>query len=243
MTGENQMNTVPGERVAIVGSRDFLNPDLVTGFVRALAPSTIVVSGSARGVDRWAEEAAAEYGLETWIFPADWKTYGRRAGPLRNAKIVAESDRVVAFWDGRSRGTLNTILTARDRGMPIEIFGSGGEEILLLSALVVAEETGVFDAWWTMHSGCASTGWAHIDLIHYLSVRGIYWYEVGEAADEFYGGPVTQAGWYIYPYCEPMCCRPEGPFATREEALRHTRQEYFERKYPIASCRGEDDEH
>ena len=32
------------------------------------------------------------------------------------------------------------------------------------------------------------------------------------------GGPITETGWYADPYCHPMCCRPEGPFATYDLA-------------------------
>lgn len=243
MTGENQFHISPGERVAIVGSRAFPNPELVTGFVRALPPGTIVVSGGARGVDRWAEEAAAGRGLETRIFEADWEGLGRRAGPIRNAKIVAESDFLIAFWDGRSRGTLNAVLNGRDRGIPVEILGPSGEEIPLLSALVVAEETGVLDPWYRAHTKSGPTAGTCVDLLSYLWDPGVYWYDVGDGENEICGGPITEAGWYIHPYCHPMCCRPEGPFATREEAHSRTRQEYFDLKYPVAWRRGEQNEH
>ena len=243
MLGENQIYIAPDERVAIVGSREFPDRELVTGFVRALPPGTIVVSGGARGVDQWAEDVAAAWGLETRIFRADWKALGRRAGSIRNAKIVAESDSLIAFWDGRSRGTLNTILTARDRGIPVEILGPAGEEVPVLSALVVAEEAGVLDPWYRAHAKEAPTAGAGSRVLPYLWDPPIYCYDVGEAGDELCGGPVTEAGWYVHPYCDPMCGRPEGPFATREEALvGRTRQEYFERKYPVARRRGDADE-
>lgn len=147
MGSESQIYIAPEERVAIVGSRAFPNRDLVTRFVRALPPGTIVVSGGARGVDQWAEDTAVECGLETRIFHADWTSLGRRAGPIRNAKIVAESDILIAFWDGRSRGTLNTILTAREAGLPTKIFDGDGAEVPIAHACVVAEEVGATAAW------------------------------------------------------------------------------------------------
>jgi hypothetical protein len=56
------------------------------------------------------------------VYQANWDRLGRKAGPLRNAHIVANADRVVAFWDGKSRGTLNTVVQADRAGLPIEVF-------------------------------------------------------------------------------------------------------------------------
>ena len=53
------------ERVAVVGSRGYPDRAAVAAYVQALAEGTVVVSGGARGVDRWAADAAAECGLET----------------------------------------------------------------------------------------------------------------------------------------------------------------------------------
>jgi len=107
---------VPEMSVAIVGSRDFPNLGLVRTIVRALPAGTRVISGGARGVDSVAEVTARERGLEIRIFPADWARYGRSAGPLRNAHIVRHADQILAFWTGKSRGTLDTLRQARDAG-------------------------------------------------------------------------------------------------------------------------------
>lgn len=136
-----------GKRIAIVGSRNFQNAELVTSFVRSLPLETTIVSGGARGADQWAEQAAKLFGLQTQVFHADWDNLGRRAGPIRNARIVAEADRLVAFWNGRSRGTLNTILSARAAGLPVEIFDETGAKVEIASALAVAEENGVAASW------------------------------------------------------------------------------------------------
>lgn len=108
--------------VAIVGSRGY--PDLaqVRAFVRALPVGTTIVSGGARGVDQEAVLAAAARGLKTIVFPANWEKYGKKAGFLRNAEIVALVDEIVAFWDSRSRGTADTIDRANKAGKPVRIF-------------------------------------------------------------------------------------------------------------------------
>ena len=68
-----------------------------------------------------AETAATAHGLTVIIHHPDWETHGRKAGPLRNSKIVEDSDKVVAFWDGHSRGTQDTINKARRAGKLLAI--------------------------------------------------------------------------------------------------------------------------
>lgn len=130
--------------IAIVGSRSYSRPDLVQACVASLPGGSVVVSGGARGVDSVAEAAAKAAGLETVVFHADWESLGRRAGPIRNEQIIQRADRVMAFWDGRSRGTLNALVLAERAGLPIEIFGPQGEAMPLAAALEVAQELGVY---------------------------------------------------------------------------------------------------
>jgi predicted Rossmann fold nucleotide-binding protein DprA/Smf involved in DNA uptake len=108
-------------RIAIVGSREYAKLDAVRKFVAELPADTVIVSGGARGVDSAAEQAARARGLEVKIFPALWGQYGKRAGFLRNRQIVEASDKVVAFWDGLSAGTLSTIQLATDAKKPVEV--------------------------------------------------------------------------------------------------------------------------
>ena len=108
-------------KVAVVGSRDFPDMDVVRTFVSGLEEGTTVVSGGARGVDTVAERAARARGLHVEVHLPDWWTYPRAAGVVRNQKIVDSVDRVVAFWDGHSRGTADTIKRAKVRGIPVEV--------------------------------------------------------------------------------------------------------------------------
>ncbi|MGE3333798.1 MAG: hypothetical protein AB7I36_09155 [Rhodospirillaceae bacterium] len=45
----------------------------------------------------------------------------------------------------------------------------------------------------------------------------IHFLKAGEGGD-FRGGPVPSDGYYIYPFCDPRCCPPWGPFKTEAEA-------------------------
>ena len=81
----------------------------------------IIVSGHASGADALGEHYAQERGYETEIYPADWKTNGRAAGPIRNAQMATVADALIAFWDGKSRGTKNMIDTATKRGLQVAV--------------------------------------------------------------------------------------------------------------------------
>lgn len=86
-------------------------------YVCSLPDGTIVVSGGARGIDGVAAKTAVVRGLpEPVIFPADWKTHGKAAGFMRNTRIAEECDELVAFWDGKSRGTMDTVRKASKLG-------------------------------------------------------------------------------------------------------------------------------
>ena len=62
------------------------------------------------------ERYAAENGFTVEIFMAEWDKYGRAAGPIRNEKMVDIANLVIAFWDGKSRGTKSLIKYAERAG-------------------------------------------------------------------------------------------------------------------------------
>lgn len=98
--------------IAIIGSRRYEDLQQVRDYVASLPVDTVVVSGRGGNVDLTAEDAAKARGLATKIFPADWDTYGKSAGPRRNMDIIANCEMVVAFHDGASKGTLDTMQKA-----------------------------------------------------------------------------------------------------------------------------------
>lgn len=55
-------------------------------------------------------------------FLPDYEKYGRSAPLRRNISIIEYSDLVLAFWDGRSRGTKFLIDNCKKMGIPIRIF-------------------------------------------------------------------------------------------------------------------------
>lgn len=116
--------------VAIVGSRGGLPWARVRLEIRELVARpevTGVVSGGAGGVDSIARAEAIAAGKPLTEFLADWKTYGKRAGFVRNPDIVAAVAEVHAWWNGTSRGTAHTIELARKAGKPVHVHRYDGE--------------------------------------------------------------------------------------------------------------------
>lgn len=115
-------------RVIVAGSRSIQNESLVFQKLDTLlaeklrAGETVqIISGTARGIDQIGEAYAAARGLSCRRFPADWDTYGKRAGYLRNCQMAENADALVAFWDGTSPGTKHMIEAAKDRGLAVRV--------------------------------------------------------------------------------------------------------------------------
>jgi len=109
-------------RVLVCGGRNYVDrAELYAEFDRLHAEYafTMVIAGGTGGVDALALEWARERGIATQAFRAEWGTFGRigKAGPLRNARILAESrpDIVVAFSGGRE--TANMVKQAKAAGV------------------------------------------------------------------------------------------------------------------------------
>ena len=118
-------------RVLIAGSRDFNDFELLDKAVKhylkqySLHRQDIeVVSGGARGADKLGEQFANKYSIKLTIFPADWNTYGKSAGYIRNEqmiKYIGDTGIVFAFWDGQSHGTAHTIKLANKYNIKVHI--------------------------------------------------------------------------------------------------------------------------
>ncbi len=109
--------------VAIVGSRDFTDYTLLKAtLAKVKSPITGIVSGGARGADALGGRYAREHEIPLTEFPAQWKradgSTDRGAGMRRNTDIVNAAEALVAFWDGESRGTADSLNKAIERGIP-----------------------------------------------------------------------------------------------------------------------------
>lgn len=111
-------------RVGIVGGRDFTDYEMAKNYIHnTLNVNNIklIVSGGARGADYIGALFAERHNIPTSIFKPDWDTHGKKAGFLRNSTIVENCDVLVAFWDGQSKGTKDSITKAKKANKKVYI--------------------------------------------------------------------------------------------------------------------------
>lgn len=112
-------------RVIVAGCRDLIDPRWYALVREAIERSrfdvTTLISGGATGVDTHAENWARRRGIMVERHPARWKELGRKAGPVRNAEMVAVADALIAVWDGGSRGTRDVIEKAGKAGLTVYV--------------------------------------------------------------------------------------------------------------------------
>lgn len=110
-------------RVIIAGSRDFNDYQTLTeicDFMLSRKSNFEVVSGAARGADALGEQYAKERNMKIHKYPADW-SQGKGAGYLRNETMAKNADGLIAFWDGKSKGTKHMIDLAKKYNLKIKI--------------------------------------------------------------------------------------------------------------------------
>lgn len=77
--------------------------------------------------DWWNRKMGKDGCISKRVFPADWKNYPKYAGPKRNTEMVEyveykrDGGDVIAFWNGKSRGTADTITKAQEAGLKVQI--------------------------------------------------------------------------------------------------------------------------
>lgn len=112
-------------RIVVAGCRNFTDYEKVKKRLEieleVLGSRLVIVSGGAAGADSLGERFAKEHNLEIERFPADWKKYGKAAGPIRNEQMAQVADMVIAFWDGKSKGTENMLRMANKYGVKMDV--------------------------------------------------------------------------------------------------------------------------
>ena len=124
-------------KLGITGSRSIMEFDFIPYFMmqdkdfRAFCRRhglgrrkiTRVITGGARGIDTLAYQAAEASGIRNLQFLPDRTKYrGKtvlKAFQARNQQIVESCDVLLAVWDGKSRGTKNTLSYAVKIGKPV----------------------------------------------------------------------------------------------------------------------------
>lgn len=106
-------------KVAIIGSRN-----LTVNNLQKYLPNdtTEIVSGGAKGIDSCAKSYALANGIKLTEFLPEYNKYGRGAPLKRNLQIIQYADLVIAFWDGKSRGTEYVIKNCKIENKPVTIY-------------------------------------------------------------------------------------------------------------------------
>ena len=105
-------------KLAIIGSRSLI----INNLEDYIPENTVeIISGGAKGIDSCAKIFALKHSLKYTEFLPDYNLYGRYAPLRRNLEIISNADMVLAFWDGKSRGTKFVIDNCKKINKPIRI--------------------------------------------------------------------------------------------------------------------------
>lgn len=108
-------------KLAIIGSRTITSLDIASYIPEWYGSPDVIITGGAKGVDTIAEDFARSHGLGLLVFKPDYKAHLRGAPIRRNELIAKECDALLAFWDGKSRGTRYTIEYAMRLGKRVHV--------------------------------------------------------------------------------------------------------------------------
>lgn len=123
--------------ILITGAREYPDLELVENQIWGEfdpEEDCYLIEGEARGVDKHSADIAKKLGINVVAMPAQWKLYGRAAGPIRNREMVklarhkAENGNEViclAFPLKPRRegsGTWECIDRVKAAGLPIKVF-------------------------------------------------------------------------------------------------------------------------
>lgn len=111
-------------KVIVCGGRNFWDKDFVffkLDEIHSQTPITLVIHGAPAGADSLANAWANENKIQRLPCPANWKDYGKRAGIIRNAEMLALNPNMVIAFPGGT-GTQNMIDISKNAGFNVVIF-------------------------------------------------------------------------------------------------------------------------
>lgn len=117
----------PDFRLIVAGSREFFNYDDVAKVIDKMivnkkqTHNIVIVSGGAQGPDTLGRAYAIRNGYRVELYKADWDGIGKSAGYRRNEQMRDASDALLAFWDGKSKGTRHMIESMLAVEKPVRI--------------------------------------------------------------------------------------------------------------------------
>lgn len=104
--------------VIVTGGRDFSNRDLVYRVLDSLKIE-VLIQGGATGADWLAKEWAQDRGVYWESYMADWDSYGLKAGPIRNGKMLSAHPTAIVVAFKGNKGTKDCVTQAKGLGMTV----------------------------------------------------------------------------------------------------------------------------
>ncbi len=108
-------------KVLVTGSRNWTDKEAVEINIARTKPD-IIIEGGARGADTIAKEYAHKTFRKVIEVKAEWDKYGKKAGAIRNAEMIAmKPDVVLAFSTdlSKDKGTRDTVNKALQKGIKV----------------------------------------------------------------------------------------------------------------------------
>jgi len=105
-------------KILISGDRNWADKELIfCTLLDYVDDVSVVIEGGARGADTLGRLVAEDLSISVIHCPANWNSYGKRAGIMRNIQMLEEHkpDLILAFHDDIeiSKGTKHMIETAK----------------------------------------------------------------------------------------------------------------------------------
>lgn len=128
----------PVFKVIVAGGRNFNDFSLLYKKLDYLLKEKIkthriiIVSGGAKGADTLGEIYAKQKEYSVDRYPVKWiwennKCINKNEGYKRNVIMAENADALIAFWDGKSRGTSHMIQIAKSKKLPYRVYNYKGE--------------------------------------------------------------------------------------------------------------------
>lgn len=110
-------------RVIVAGSRTITDYEFVSDTLDQILGDkhVTIVSGACRGVDQLGERYAEERGHSLILCPANWETFGKKAGPIRNEEMAEIATHAIIFLENQSKGAKNMITLAKKKGLELRV--------------------------------------------------------------------------------------------------------------------------
>jgi len=120
---DSQLRRAAPTRIVVSGWRDYTDYAEFSKVMHLVVGGRAVelIAGDASGADAMTQRYAREHALPFTMFPADWRRYGKGAGPIRNCAMVAVAQELVAFQKEGTPGTQNAIDEARKAALKITV--------------------------------------------------------------------------------------------------------------------------